>query len=258
MNKIKNITKSLENINNSINDFKSISLSEMNSVSLMKRTDTKYIINIRFLSAILEDVKDTYQVLEISNKRIMQYSSLYFDTPEYDFYFDHHRGRNNRVKIRQRQYVDSDLTFLEIKQKNGKGETNKSRIQIPDFETDLSTSSKEFIKEVTNENFELMPSLWNGFKRITLVNLKDNERVTIDLKLNYSIDELAKDYSQLVVIEVKQSRFDRKSTIVKTLKKYGYNPYSISKYCIGIASVYDSMKQNRFKEKLTKINKITA
>ena len=142
-------------ISNAIHGFKKITLEEMNAVSLMKRTDTKYIVNVNFLAPILEDLQKEYQVLEIDNRRIMNYSSVYFDTPEFKFYFDHHNGKVNRTKIRQRKYVDSELTFLEIKQKNGKGETNKSRIKIPDFELDLSIKSKEFISEVTGQKFDL-------------------------------------------------------------------------------------------------------
>lgn len=229
----------------------------MNAVSLMKRTDTKYLIHVKLLASILDDLQKEYQVLEVDTKRIMNYSSVYFDTPEFKFYFDHHNGKANRTKIRQRKYVDSGLTFLEIKQKNGKGETNKSRIEISDFELDLSKKSNAFILETTSKKFNLQPSLWNRFKRITLVNLKDNERVTIDLHLTYSMNDLEKTYHNLVVIEVKQHRFDRKSMFVKTLKKNSYNPYSISKYCIGIVNLYPHLKYNLFKRKLLKINKIS-
>ena len=252
------LDKVLQNIHTTVNKFEGISLDEMNSVALMKRTDTKFIIKISFLNAVLENLMGPYRVLEINEKRIMQYSSLYFDTPKFDFYFDHHRGRNNRTKVRQRQYVDSNLTFLEIKQKNGKGQTNKSRIKIKDFEKELSQSSKDFILDTTKENLDLQPSLWNSFKRITLVNLEANERVTIDLKLAYSIDDREHDYHKLVVIELKQSRFDRKSKVAKTLKKYGYNPYSISKYCVGMINLYNNIKYNRFKRKIIKINKIIS
>jgi hypothetical protein len=252
------INKILNNVHETINKFEGISLDEMNTVALMKRTDTKFIINVSLLSSVLLQLKDTYRVLEISNKRGMSYSSLYLDTPGFKFYLDHHNGRVNRTKIRQRKYVDSDLTFLEIKQKNGRGETNKSRIVIDDFETELSQSSKDFIFKTTKEDFNLKVSLWNSFNRITLVNLKENERVTIDLKLGYFGNKLEKNYDNLVVIELKQSRFDRTSMLAKTLKNYGHNPYSISKYCIGVTNIYPSLKNNLFKRKLIKINKIIA
>lgn len=245
-------------IGNTISKFQPISLDEMNSVALLKRTDTKFVIHIKFIPLILEELKNNYEVLEINKKRIMEYSSLYLDTPEFKFYFDHHNGRVNRTKIRQRKYVDSNLTFLEIKQKNGKGETNKSRIKIDDFETNLSKSSNEFIQNITKKKFKLLPSLWNSFNRITLVNLISKERVTIDLKLSYSKNNIEKKYNNLAIIEVKQSRFNRSSKVVNTLKKFKYHPYSISKYCIGVINIYNDLKYNLFKKKLLKINKITA
>jgi hypothetical protein len=252
------LSKRYENLKSVIHQFESISLDEMNSVALMKRTDTKFIVNISYLTSILKELQKSYRVLEIKDKRMMDYMSLYLDTPEFKFYHDHHNGRTNRTKIRQRKYVDSNLTFLEIKQKNGKGEIKKTRIKINDFEPDLSIASKDFIFKTTHQNFELKPSLWNNFKRITLVSLKDNERITIDLKLIYSRSLLKRKYKKLVVIEVKQSKFDRKSKIISVLKNFNNNPYSISKYCIGVTNLYPNLKSNLFKNKLLKINKITT
>jgi hypothetical protein len=247
-----------QKIKNIINNFTSISLEEMNGVALMKRTDTKFVINKSQLVSVLEGLDNHYKVLEINDDRIMSYSSLYFDTPNNKFYNDHHNGKNNRTKVRQRKYIESDICFLEIKQKNGKGETNKTRIPVSDFETDLSKSSIEFISKTTEQDYSLSPSLWNGFNRITLVNIKSKERVTVDLNLTYKINDIEKSYENLVVIELKQERFNRNSKIVKILKSYKQNPYSISKYCIGMISLYNDLKYNVFKKKLIKINNIIA
>jgi len=247
-----------EKIKESIASFSSISLEEINSVALMKRTDTKFVISKSQLYEVLEEVKTNYSVLEINKNRVMTYSSLYFDTEDNQFYNHHHNGKNNRTKIRQRKYIESNLCFLEIKQKNGKGETNKSRIKIPDFETNLSQNSIKFIEETTSKEYHLKPSLWNSFNRITLVNIKTKERVTVDLNLSYNIDETNKSYENIVVIEVKQERFNRNSKIVKTLKSLKEHPYSISKYCIGMISLYKDLKYNIFKKKLIKINKLSV
>ncbi len=247
-----------QNIKKIMSRFSSISLEEMNSVALMKRTDTKFVINKSQLFAVLNEISDQYKVLEINADRIMSYSSLYFDTVDNKFYNDHHNGKNNRTKIRQRKYVESNLCFLEIKQKNGKGETNKTRIPVQDFELNLSKSSEAFIAETTHQDFNLEPSLWNGFNRITLVNLKSKERVTIDLNLSFKINETEKNYHNLVVVEVKQERFNRNSAIVKALKSLRQHPYNISKYCIGMVSLYNDLKYNIFKKKLIKINNISA
>ncbi|MEP5340423.1 MAG: polyphosphate polymerase domain-containing protein [Algibacter sp.] len=245
-------------IKESISKFSSISLEEMNSVALMKRTDTKFVINKLQLVSVLKGLDTHYKVLEINDDRIMSYSSLYFDTPNNKFYNDHHNGKNNRTKVRQRKYIESDLCFLEIKQKNGKGETHKTRIPVSDFETNLSKPSTDFIFKTTEQEYDLSPSLWNGFNRITLVNIKSKERVTIDLNLTYKINDIEKNYENLVVIELKQERFNRNSEIVKTLKSYKQNPYSISKYCIGMISLYSDLKYNIFKKKIIKINNTIA
>ncbi|WP_406683095.1 polyphosphate polymerase domain-containing protein [Seonamhaeicola sp. MEBiC1930] len=246
------------NIPKLIKELKSISLGEMDSVSLMKRTDTKFIIDEKDLIAVLKNIKDKYRILEIEGNRVLTYSSLYFDTPTKKFYHDHHNRKINRTKVRMRKYVESDLCFLEIKQKDGRGKTTKSRIPIDDFETELSDNSIEFIKNTTQESFDLEPIIWNEFNRITLVNIEGKERITIDLNLSFKINDAFKAYNNLVIIEVKQERFTRTSPVVKQLKLIQINPYKISKYCIGMISVYNDLKYNRFKSKLIKVNKLIA
>ena len=241
-----------------LKDFKRISLEEMNSVSLMKRTDTKFIIHKKELVPLLTNIKDRYKVLEIDGHRKMTYSSLYFDTPSKKFYHDHHNGKVNRTKIRIRKYVESAQCYLEVKQKDGTGRTHKTRISIPNFETDLSDESLSFIQKVTHKSFDLEPIIWNNFNRITLVNKTAQERLTIDFNLLFKQHDATKSYDNLVIIEVKQERFNRTSPVVYQLKKKQINPYSLSKYCIGMISMYQDLKYNRFKEKIIKINKLTA
>lgn len=238
--------------------FSSISLKEIGAVALMKRTDTKFVLPVHQLGQLLEQIKDVYRVLEIDGNRMMTYSSMYFDTPAKKFYLDHHNRKVNRTKIRMRKYVESDICFLEIKQKNGKGETNKSRISIDDFEEILSPKSADFVFKVTKEDWILKPTLVNDFTRITLANIADQERVTIDFNLSFSKGERVKGYEKIVIVEVKQERLDRKSTIIKALRNMNYHPYGMSKYCIGMLGLYKALKYNRFKQKLTKLNKLSA
>ena len=241
-----------------VNNLEPISLSEMDGVSLMKRTDTKFVIHEKHLIEILDQIKSQYKVLQINENRLLPYSSLYFDTPDKKFYHDHHNRKVNRTKIRMRKYVESGLCFLEIKQKDGKGKTTKSRISIDDFEPDLSENSIEFIQKITKQEFDLQPTIWNKFNRITLVNKTAKERLTIDLDLKFNINNSIKTFENLVIIELKQERFTRTSPVAQQLKLRQINPYSLSKYCIGMLGVYNNLKYNRFKKKLIKINKITA
>ena len=188
----------------------------------------------------------------------MTYNSLYFDTKDHQFYREHHNGKINRLKVRMRKYVESELFFLEIKQKDHKGRTTKSRIPIKNFEKELSLASNDFIEKITAEKLDLTPALMNGFNRITLVNMQSNERVTIDFNLTYTLGDVQKTYDGIAIIEVKQERFDRSSAIVRELRNHGQFPYSISKYCIGMVNLYENLKYNQFKRKLIKLNKLTA
>ena len=99
------------------NKFEPISLNEMEHVSLLKRVDTKYLLSTMHLSGILAYLTESYRILSVNHVRVNRYETLYFDTPNFMFYFKHHNGQLNRHKIRCRRYVSSDLSFLEIKHK---------------------------------------------------------------------------------------------------------------------------------------------
>ncbi len=109
--------------------FTPITLAEMEGVELMDRTDTKYIFNISQLPGVLENLSQYYKLLNVNGVNENKYKTLYFDTPDFQLYMDHHNGRTNRYKVRYRQYVDSGLVFFEIKNKNNKERTIKSRIK---------------------------------------------------------------------------------------------------------------------------------
>lgn len=245
-------------MNNIINSFNSISLEEMNEVSLLKRTDTKFLIHKKELFTILKEINNFYSILELKKKRLMTYKTIYFDTETKKFYLDHHNGKTNRVKIRIRKYLESNSCFLEIKQKDGKGKTKKNRIKIPEFRTDLTENSINFIKNKTKKNFILSPSLINQFNRITLVNKNRMERVTIDMNLIVKKNRLEKLFKNLIIIEVKQEKLNRDTPIINTLKKYSIYPFRISKYCIGMVSMYKDLKYNEFKSKFLQIEKLGA
>ena len=248
----------VENIENVLSEFPGISLVQMDDVSMLKRTDTKFVLPQKLLPEILKSVAQNYRILEINGRRLMNYKSLYFDTPNFKFYSDHHNGKLKRTKIRIRQYVDSNLHFLEIKIKDGKGRTVKTRMRISEFDTDIGNTQAEFIREVTNCHFDLEPTLWNDFRRFTHVDNALTERITIDVGLAFQLEGNKKEFSDLVVVELKQVRYDRKSDIAKVLKKHSIYPYGFSKYCLGMTQLYKDIKYNAFKPKLLKIKKLTA
>jgi len=248
----------LNTINNILNQFTPITLKEMdNSVKLMDRTDTKYTFHISELSDILQVTQNYYKVLDIETHRISRYKTLYYDTADFTLYNKHHSGKLNRYKIRHRTYIESKLGFLEVKFKNNKGRTIKTRIKEFDL-PDLNTGNPQnFLqKTLPFDPSTLVPKIWINYSRITLVNKISAERVTIDVNLEFQVDGTIKNLNHLVIAEVKQ---DSKisSPFVSVMRERKIREGSISKYCFAIASVFDGIKKNNFKEKLLNLEKIT-
>jgi hypothetical protein len=239
-----------------LNQFNSITLPEMDGVKLMDRTDTKFTFNINELPVILEEAKNYYRILDIQGNRISRYKTLYFDTQDFDLYNEHHCGKLNRYKIRHRTYVESNIGFLEVKFKNNKGRTLKTRIkeiEVPELNTGKAF---EFLKKTLPfDPLILLPKIWINYSRITLVNRISAERLTLDLSLEFEKDGKTELLDQLVIAEVKQ---DSKiaSPFVTMMRNKHIREGSISKYCFGVASSYTEVKKNNFKGKLSNVKKI--
>ena len=238
-----------------LNDFDPITLAEMDGVKLMNRTDTKFVFKRQDLHGFLTILKEQYRVLNINDNLISSYKTLYFDTPGFQFFLDHHNGKGNRFKVRIRSYVESNLFFLEIKNKY-KGRTAKSRIKLADFQLDLDHKSNSYIREVVGEAIHLESKLWNNFNRITLVNNNEKERLTLDLDLSFDWDGTEINYEHVVVAELKQENANRNSLFYGIMKKNGIRPNGMSKYCVGTVALYPDQKYNNFKEKILLIDKL--
>jgi hypothetical protein len=245
-------------VENIINQFNPISLKEMDGVKLLDRVDTKFICSVFKLSDILRDLIGEYNILEINDRRLMSYQTRYYDTWDFRMYNEHQNGKLNRYKIREREYSDSELNFLEIKFKNNKRRTLKTRILKSEDFNWFSNKEIDFLDNkspFSSEDLEV--KLFNTFQRITLTN--QIERVTIDFGLEFKNSKGDKGLLPfLAIIEVKQSKFSIDSDVVKVLKKHKVRPCSFSKYCIGTTLVYPHLKSNRLKSKLLLINKLSA
>lgn len=236
--------------------FEATNLEAMDRVRLMNRTDIKYMISLSRLNLLLNALINHYKVLEVEGERNSRYQTLYFDTPQFSNYLEHHNGKRHRYKIREREYIESHLSFLEVKEKSNKGRTAKSRIKLNEILPELSESSKVFVASKANHSEVLEPKLWNSFRRITLVNKTANERVTIDTGIAFYFRDRHTSLNDLVIVEIKQSGVNRHSPIISYFKENLIRADGISKYCLGVAMLYPQLKANTFKEKLLRINKI--
>lgn len=243
-------------------EFPPISLEEMDSIRLMNRTDTKFLASGCMLDGILDDALACgYRVLETGGVRESQYDTLYYDTPGLDMFIAHQCGRLVRKKVRTRIYVDTGLTFLEIKKKDNHGTTSKKRIQIPpgafgDFKS-LPEACRFLEKHSGLRAEDISPALETVFRRITLVNAARTERLTIDTHLCFINRRNAESASlkDAVIIELKQ---DRRATsdMKRILLMHRVQPAGLSKYCIGIALTDAHVRTNNIKPKVRRIEKI--
>ena len=242
-----------------LNTMTPIGLDEMKSVRLMNRVDTKFVTAMPRLLQLLEMAKDEYYIQEAEGLRNSAYTTLYYDTPKLEMYIMHHNGCLGRQKVRVREYIGSNLMFLEVKNKNNHRRTRKKRIPITEFNID-GEHKHEFLKGLCWWDVDtLEPALRNWFNRVTLVNKEKTERVTIDTGLrfhNYR-SGLDKSLDQAVIIELKRDG-NQPSPLLSMLRDLHIHPHGFSKYCMGTALSNPTVKQNRLKEKLRYVEKLIS
>ncbi len=238
-----------------------ITLEEMKEVRLMNRVDTKFLVTSAQLKTILHGIYEHYYAQEVEGKRLSPYRTVYYDTPELSMYMIHHDRHLVRDKVRVRTYVDSQLSFCEVKHKTNKGRTKKKRIAVQPTSNILQEpQTVSFLQE--NQPYPvncLNPHLETVFDRLTLVNYEKTERLTIDCNLcfNNLVTGASASMDDLMVMELKQDGRAR-SLLKEVLFDLRIKPFKISKYCIGTCMTRPEVKQNRFKKKLRRINKLKA
>lgn len=247
-------------IDSLLREMDSITLDEMKNIRLMDRVDSKYVAPLRLLPVLLERMRPFFRVQMQNGVILADYSTQYFDTPDLEMYHMHQNGIRNRQKIRIRSYQDVGLSFLEVKNKNNKGRTSKERIRV---DAALVASLHEleggvsFLQPGSLFAPELLvPSLQNRFKRITCVNNRKTERITIDLRIAF-LNEITHDEVKLddvVILELKQDGW-KPSDFKDILMDLRIKKAPFSKYCMGTMMTNHTVKYNRFKSRLIRINK---
>lgn len=228
----------------------------MDAVALTNRIDTKYVITRSLLPGILEKLTGSYHILDIDGKREHPYETLYFDTADFRLYLDHHNQRGNRYKLRLRKYGNSAISFMELKRKTNTGRTVKSRKKTTDFGTQLSADQLAFFRQTTGAT----DSTWqfssrNYFHRITLVSMAPPERLTLDIQLTFNDQTQTISFPELVIAEVKQGS-KAASAFITLMKSLHIQPFSISKYCLGVAHLHPELKRNLFKRQHLNLKKL--
>ena len=239
-----------------------ITLDEMSAIKLMNRVDTKYVLSEELCMELLRRAVGEYSVQVIGDVRAARYETLYYDTPNWDMYTVHHNRKLTRQKIRTRTYIETLLSFVEVKNKTNRGRTKKRRTVIdreyfPDFKR--SAEACEFMAQHSTYTLEeLLPSLITRFERVTLVNHAHTERLTIDFNVRFDNLRtgrvLSPGVERMVIVELKQDGMCY-SPMKQIMLDLRVKKLKVSKYCIGVVLTTPEVKSNRFKRKLRQVRK---
>lgn len=237
-------------------DLESISLDEVNSLaSLQTRTDRKYLLAPAQAAGLLgwwhEEHADELRVVEHAGVRGSNYASCYFDTPELLCYKMALQKARRRFKVRSRTYVDSDLTFMEVKLKSRLG-TDKYRMLCSDDQVLPQVApTSDFVRghipvETPLEAFA--PSLSINYVRTTLVGVGNTDeaafRVTFDQRLTWAANGKQIRANPSFIVETKTE--GHPSVVDRKLWESGIRPMPVSKYAVGMALLNPALPRQRW------------
>jgi hypothetical protein len=219
------------------------------TADLQRRFDRKYVLELDLLDALIGRLGDV-RALEVGGRRRVAYRSVYFDTPELRSYRDHLKRRRQRFKVRTRDYGDPAAVMLEVKVKDRRGQTVKHRWPHPgDHPRHLGPEAQRLVSAVLEDRYgfacpeRLEPTATTTYDRVTLVDLAQGERITIDLGLEVDANGrsllLGRDHA---TVEVKSAR--RRGPASDVLLSMGRRPVRVSKYCLGIAASQEAIPGN--------------
>jgi len=239
---------------NLLESFNPVSIDTLNQKNLLtNRQDRKFVFAGERLTLLLERCLKDYDVLEIDGIRNFKYKTVYYDTHDLNMYLEHQRGKQNRCKIRKREYVNSGISFMEIKMKTNKDRTIKHRVMGTALE-----DAKALIEANTRYALnELLPVFELQYNRITLLHKSKYEKVTIDTELIYAKGNDRIIFDKMIFAEVKTNDA-HDINFCSIMKSMGIRNGSLSKYCLGVMSFYPQIKQNNFKLSLKKLLKTAA
>ncbi|BBE24000.1 VTC domain-containing protein [Arthrobacter sp. MN05-02] len=231
----------------------SVSLEDLNTAAaLQTRMDRKYVVGVRLAADLLRSFDADVRVLEILGRRSFTYDSVYFDTPALDSYLLAARGRRRRYKIRTRTYVDSAVSFLEVKTEGARSATVKERIPYePSDSHRLTAHGLDYVNGTLARSIGsvpagvLQPVIETRYRRITLYLPGSESRATIDLGVTWRRPGgQAHELDGAVIIETKSG--SAAGALDRHLWASGLRPGRISKFATGMAALDPTLPANRW------------
>jgi len=218
------------------------------------RFDRKFVVPVRALGPLVESLRAVgpagqgWRVLEVAQRRLVQYRTAYFDTPCLQLYRDHLQGRRQRYKIRTRQYC-TGAHMLEVKLKGARGRTEKLRRARAEGAGGLRLDAAEhgWLRDGLRAQLgrsvpdALAVTAQTFYRRVCLVGA-EGARLTIDLDFAVSrgaypqagtdAARVAAD-PELAIIECKSAQMN--SELERRLRRIARRPERLSKYAVALA-----------------------
>lgn len=224
--------------------------------ALLTRVDRKYLVPSATARKVLSTFSSEARVLDMDGNRTFAYDSVYFDTAELDSYMLAAHGRRRRFKIRTRTYLDSAVSFLEVKTEGAREATVKERIPYELGDRDrLTEEGLAYVNETLAAAIgdmsigPLEPVLSTRYDRTTLFLPESGSRATIDSDVTWqSPDGQPWVLDNAVVVETKSG--SAPGPLDKHLWAHGVRPCRISKFATGMAALHPELPANRWNQTL--------
>lgn len=234
-----------------------VGLEELNTeAALQTRVDRKYVVPEGLAQELLATFDADVRILEMDGSRCFAYDSVYFDTAQLDSYLLAAYGRRRRYKIRTRTYVDSAISFLEVKTEGAREATVKER--IPYELTDrarLTAEGLDYVQETLAAavggvpDGPLGPVLETRYHRTTLYLPESGGRATIDTDVTWQRPGgRAWVLDGAVIVETKSG--SAAGPLDRHLWAHGVRPSRISKFATGMAALCPDLPANRWNRTL--------
>jgi hypothetical protein len=231
--------------------FRTIGLDDLVArAEMLTRIDRKYLLTQAEAGEFLGRLDPSTEALSVDGSLAAGYETVYFDTSDWTSFHMSAHQRRVRMKVRTRTYVDSGLTFLEVK--SGSGVTVKERIPYEGGRDRLTIDARAYLADVAARlglgrglAYELFPVIRTTYDRSTLLPPDGAGRVTVDTDLSWRLpDGAALDLPELVIVETKS--LSATSATDRLLWRAGHRPVAISKFATGLAALNPDLPRNRW------------
>lgn len=221
--------------------------------SLLTRVDRKYVVPRESLATVLAALDPGTRVLEIDGARDFAYESVYFDTPDLLSFRMAAQPRRRRFKLRTRTYLDTAVSYLEIKTRGARGTTVKDRDEYDLRSRDrLTAGAREDVAHAfaaigidARRAGELDATLKTRYRRATLLAPDGAARATVDTALEW-IEPDGRGFSLPASAIVETKSGSRPSDVDRALWRAGHRPATVSKYATGLAALRPGLPCNRW------------